>query len=154
MRERRQSPAWLDWQHWSKSLLQQTIKKIVTIGRHAVSADFSLDGAYRHLMPNLARLSPMLNRPKPLKYWPRNLLLVAILLLVWLLVSLMPVGLPALPDDWTIFGWPLSMALAAFGVPLIYLGLIGVYAAIMDRRDKQETQALAKQAVADDPPQS
>lgn len=96
----------------------------------------------------------MLNRPLPLKYWPRNLLLVAILLLVWLLVSLMPISLPALPDDWSVFGWPLPMALAAFGVPLIYLALIGIYAVIMDRRDQQETQAMATQEVADEPPQS
>ncbi len=96
----------------------------------------------------------MFNRQSPLKYWPRNLLLVAILLLVWLLVSLIPMGLPALPDDWTFFGWPLSMALAAFGVPLIYLTLIGIYAAIMDRRDKQETQAMSMTEVAIDPPQS
>lgn len=95
----------------------------------------------------------MLNRPIPLKYWPRNLLLVAILLLVWLLVSLMPIGLPALPDDWTVFGWPLPMALAAFGVPLIYLGLIGIYAAIMDRRDEEEIKALATKAVNNDSPQ-
>lgn len=95
----------------------------------------------------------MLNRPTPLKYWPRNLLLVAILLLVWLLVSLMPIGLPALPDDWTVFGWPLPMALAAFGVPLIYLGLIGIYAAIMDRRDIEEIKTLATKAVNNDSPQ-
>lgn len=95
----------------------------------------------------------MLNRPTPLKYWPRNLLLVAILLLVWLLVSLMPIGLPALPDDWMVFGWPLPMALAAFGVPLIYLGLIGIYAAIMDRRDEEEIKALATKAVNNDSPQ-
>lgn len=95
----------------------------------------------------------MLNRPTPLKYWPRNLLLVAILLLVWLLVSLMPIGLPALPDDWTVFGWPLPMALAAFGVPLIYLGLIGIYAAIMDRRDTEEIKTLATKAVNNDSPQ-
>lgn len=95
----------------------------------------------------------MLNRPTPLKYWPRNLLLVAILLLVWLLVSLMPIGLPALPDDWTVFGWPLPMALAAFGVPLIYLALIGIYAAIMDRRDEEDTQK-STQGVDRDPPQS
>lgn len=91
----------------------------------------------------------MLNRSPPSKYWPRNLLLVIILLLVWLLVSLMPIGLPALPDDWSVFGWPLPMALAAFGVPLIYLLLIGIYAVVMDRRDQQETQAMAN-----DPPES
>ncbi len=96
----------------------------------------------------------MLNRPTSLKYWPRNLLLVAILLLVWLLVSLMPVGLPTLPDDWTVFGWPLPMALAAFGVPLIYLALIGIYAVIMDRRDEEEIQAISQQGVDRDPPAS
>ncbi|MFY9348399.1 MAG: DUF4212 domain-containing protein [Orrella sp.] len=95
----------------------------------------------------------MRNQPLPLKdYWPRNLLLVAITLMVWLLVSLMPMALPALPNDWTVFGWPLSMALAAFGVPLIYLVLIGIYAAIMDRRDQQESQSLATQEAANDPP--
>jgi putative solute:sodium symporter small subunit len=96
----------------------------------------------------------MLKRPSSLKYWPRNLLLVAILLAIWLLVSLMPIGLPALPDDWTVFGWPLPMALAAFGVPLIYLVLIGIYATIMDRRDQQEILAMATQEATDDPPQS
>ena len=96
----------------------------------------------------------MLNRPSSLKYWPRNLLLVVILLAIWLLVSLMPIGLPALPGDWTVFGWPLPMALAAFGVPLIYLALIGIYAAIMDRRDKKERQAMTMQEVANDRPES
>lgn len=80
----------------------------------------------------------MYNRlAKPKDYWPRNLLLVAFLLLIWLLVSLMPVGIFDFPDDWTILGWPLPFALTAFGVPLIYLLLIGVYVVVMHRRDKQ-----------------
>lgn len=80
----------------------------------------------------------MLDRSSSLKhYWPRNLLLVAFLLLIWLLASLMPIGLTVLPEDWTIFGWPLAFASTAFGVPLVYLLLIGLYAVIMARRDQQ-----------------
>lgn len=68
-------------------------------------------------------------------YWSRNVRLVCGLLVIWLLVSLVPWAFAELPVDWTVFGWPLSFALAAFGVPLIYLVLIGVYACIMARRD-------------------
>jgi len=95
----------------------------------------------------------MLNRPAPSKdYWPRNLFLVGILLLIWLVVSFMPLGFDVLPHDWTILGWPLSFALTAFGIPLVYLALIGVYATIMSRRDKQaQAQASADSTVGDDP---
>jgi len=78
----------------------------------------------------------MSTRPAPRRgYWLRNLRLVIGLLIMWLLVSVVPWAFATLPIDSTVFGWPLSFALAAFGVPLIYLLLIGVYAQVMARRD-------------------
>lgn len=68
-------------------------------------------------------------------YWLRNLRLVSVLLTMWLLVSVLPWAFATLPINATVLGWPLPFAFAAFGVPLIYLLLIGVYAQVMARRD-------------------
>jgi|AntAceMinimDraft_1070359.scaffolds.fasta_scaffold126232_2 putative solute:sodium symporter small subunit len=78
----------------------------------------------------------MITRPASLKaYWARNLFLVGCLLVLWLLISLLPLALAYLPARGALFGWPLPFALTAFAVPLVYLLLIGIYAMVMARRD-------------------
>lgn len=78
----------------------------------------------------------MFTRPARLKeYWTRNVLLISCLLLLWLLISLLPFALAYVPTERTVLGWPLPFALTAFGIPLVYLFIIGFYAVVMARRD-------------------
>ena len=67
------------------------------------------------------------------KYWQAGLTLIGACLLVWLGVTLLPLILAQLQVTGTLFGWPVVFALAAFGVPLVYLAIIGVYSLVMDR---------------------
>ena len=68
-------------------------------------------------------------------YWSRSLWLIGICLLVWLAVTLLPLMLAQFQVAGTLLGWPLVFALAAFGVPLVYLAIIGIYCLVMDRLD-------------------
>lgn len=67
------------------------------------------------------------------RYWQVSLTLIGTCLLVWLSVTLFPLILAQLQVTGTLFGWPMVFALAAFGVPLVYLAIIGVYSLVMDR---------------------
>lgn len=88
----------------------------------------------------------MFTRPARLKgYWTRNVFLVGCLLLLWLLISLSPLALAYVPTGRTVLGWPLPFALTAFGIPLVYLFIIGFYAVVMARRDA----VLMKNATAE-----
>ncbi|HEY0293888.1 MAG TPA: sodium/substrate symporter small subunit [Bordetella sp.] len=68
-------------------------------------------------------------------YWRRNLRYIALLLAVWLLLTLAP----ALFTGWLSFdfiGWPFPFWLAAYGAPLAYLFIVAVYAWLMSRADR------------------
>jgi len=84
-------------------------------------------------MPNSTEQSFGANRTR---YWRRVIVLTTILALIWLLVSMLPLILAGTPDTWTILGWPFAYAVVAFGAPLAYLLLIGIYAFVMGRHDK------------------
>ncbi len=72
------------------------------------------------------------------RYWQRSLQLVGACLLVWLLVTLLPIVLAQFRASGTIMGWPWVFALAAFAVPLAYLSIIGVYCLVMDRLERRQ----------------
>ena len=84
-------------------------------------------------MSNSTEQSPGAKRTR---YWRQVVVLTTILALIWLLVSMLPLILAGTPDSWTILGWPFAYATVAFGAPLAYLLLIGIYAFVMGRHDK------------------
>jgi len=91
------------------------------------------------------------------EYWTRNVFLVGCLLLPWLFVSLLPLALAHVSTPVTILGWPLPFALTAFGLPLIYLLIIGCYAVVMARRDAalmRDLSAAPDFTFAQDPSQN
>lgn len=57
-------------------------------------------------------------------------------LLVWLVITLVPLALAQFGATGTVFGWPLAFAIAAFGVPLVYLTVIGIFNLTMDRVER------------------
>lgn len=71
------------------------------------------------------------------RYWRLSLWLVAVCLLVWLLVTLVPIFLADTFSQKTLFGWPVVFGLMAFGVPIVYLAIIGVYSLVMDRIERR-----------------
>jgi len=70
------------------------------------------------------------------RLWRRNLVLIALLLTVWLAMGFGPAFF-ARDLDFSVFGWPFSFWMAAYGAPLGYLALIGVYAFIMNRAERR-----------------
>jgi putative solute:sodium symporter small subunit len=69
------------------------------------------------------------------RYWRRNLQLTAGLLLVWFLVSF-GVTFFARELSFSFFGWPFSYWVGAQGAILVYLGIVALYAQVMDRLDR------------------
>ena len=67
-------------------------------------------------------------------------ILTAVLLLVWLLVSFGP---SFFARDLTVMvgGWPLYFWMAAQGSILLFIGIVVVYAWLMNRWEAQETAA-------------
>lgn len=84
-------------------------------------------------MSNSTEQSPTV---KQQRYWRKVVILTSILTSFWLLVTSLPLLLAATPESWTILGWPFAYAVVAFGAPLAYLLLIGIYAFVMGRHDK------------------
>ena len=70
------------------------------------------------------------------RYWRRTLQLTASLLAVWFVVTFV-VAFYARELQFTVFGYPFSLWVAAQGAPLVYLALIGFYARTMNRLDRE-----------------
>ncbi len=68
------------------------------------------------------------------RYWRRNLRLTAGLMLMWFLVSF-GVTFFARELSFSFFGWPFSYWVGAQGAILVYLGIVAVYAWVMNRLD-------------------
>lgn len=73
------------------------------------------------------------------RYWRLSIWLVGACLLFWLIVTLVPVLLADTFSQKTLFGWPLVFGLTAFGVPILYLAIIGVYSLLMDRLERSSS---------------
>lgn len=71
-------------------------------------------------------------------YWRFSLWLIAVCLFIWLVATLVPLALAQVGVSGTILGWPGVFAVAAFGVPLVYLMIIGLYSLIMDRIEREQ----------------
>jgi putative solute:sodium symporter small subunit len=75
------------------------------------------------------------------RYWPRSLQLVGGCLLLWLLVTVLPLLVAQLGLTGTLLGWPIVFALAAFGVPIVYLLIIAFYSLAMDRVERDHSHS-------------
>lgn len=70
-------------------------------------------------------------------YWRRTRRLTAILLTIWLFVTFAAIFYARELAGLTLFGWPVSYYLAAQGTLLVYLAIVGIYALVMRRLEKQ-----------------
>lgn len=70
------------------------------------------------------------------RYWPRVRLFSFLLLGIWFLMTFLAIFFARELADFDFFGWPVSFYLAAQGLVLLYLALIGVYVKCMQRFDR------------------
>ena len=75
----------------------------------------------------------------PTRYWRRNVRLIVLLLAVWAALTFVP-SYFARGLSFDFIGWPFSFWMAAYGAPLAYLILIGIYARIMNRADQRSEE--------------
>ena len=74
---------------------------------------------------------------KQRQYWRRNLLITAILLLIWFVVTFVASYYARELDRITVFGFPLGFYMGAQGALIIYALIIGIYAWYMNRLDRE-----------------
>lgn len=94
-------------------------------------------------MPEVQVHSPALRR--------RKRRLTAVLLCVWLVVSFGPAFF-ARTLSFEMGGWPLHFWMAAQGAVLVFIGIVVVYAFLMNRWEAQEASAALKDAADEDMP--
>lgn len=82
---------------------------------------------------------PQTASPATSPYWRRNVRLIAILTACWAALTFLPTFF-ARDLSFDFIGWPFSFWMAAYGAPLSYLVLIGIYARLMNRADARERQ--------------
>jgi putative solute:sodium symporter small subunit len=88
-------------------------------------------------------IAPMQQRR--IEYWRRTRLLTAWLLSIWFVLTFTVIFFARELTDFTLFGWPFPFYMAAQGLIIVYLAIIGVYARQMKRLDK-----LMKGSATDD----
>jgi putative solute:sodium symporter small subunit len=82
-------------------------------------------------------------------HWARARRLSALLFGSWLLATFCAIFFARELSRVTLFGWPLSFYLAAQGVALVYLAILGAYAWRMHVLDRAFHAALAAQFQAE-----
>ncbi|MGB3430292.1 DUF4212 domain-containing protein [Achromobacter sp.] len=76
------------------------------------------------------------SKPASTPYWRRNLRLILVLLVVWAALTFIPAYF-ARSLNFDFIGWPFAFWMAAYGAPLAYLIIIGIYARVMNRADER-----------------
>jgi putative solute:sodium symporter small subunit len=71
------------------------------------------------------------------EYWRRNLRITAVLLAIWFLVTFVPVYFARSLNEITFLGWPLAFYMGAQGALIVYVIIIGYYARVMNRLDRE-----------------
>ena len=69
------------------------------------------------------------------EYWHKNLVITAILLLVWFIATFVVIWFARELNTITFFGFPLAFYMSAQGSLIIYVALIGIYALWMRKLD-------------------
>jgi putative solute:sodium symporter small subunit len=72
---------------------------------------------------------------KHVDYWRKNLVVSAVLLLIWFIVTYVMAFYARELATINFFGWPLSFYMAAQGSLIIYVAIIGFYAWYMRKLD-------------------
>jgi putative solute:sodium symporter small subunit len=70
------------------------------------------------------------------EYWRRTRLLTAVLLAVWFATTFTVIFFARELTNFSLFGWPFPFYMAAQGLILVYLIIIGVYVRRMKGLDK------------------
>lgn len=78
----------------------------------------------------------MTRRLNPVRYWQSVRRVTLALLALWFAVSFGAVFWARELSTVSLWGWPLHFYLAAQGVTLVYLAIVGMYAFAMRRIDK------------------
>ena len=71
------------------------------------------------------------------EYWRKNLVITAILLSIWFLVTFVEAWFARELNQFTFLGFPFGFYMSAQGSLAIYVILIGTYAWYMNRLDKE-----------------
>jgi putative solute:sodium symporter small subunit len=71
------------------------------------------------------------------EYWRKNLVVTAILLLVWFIVTFVLAWYARELNSFTFLGFPFAFYMSAQGSLAIYVVIIGVYAVYMKKLDKE-----------------
>ena len=71
-----------------------------------------------------------------IQYWHNATRLTRLLLLIWFLVTFVVIFFARELSYVTVFGWPLSFYMAAQGIVIIYLVIVGFHVWAMRRLDK------------------
>ena len=69
------------------------------------------------------------------EYWRKNLVITAILLFIWFVVTFVEAWYARELNQFSFLGFPLGFYMSAQGSLIIYVVLIGVYAWYMNRLD-------------------
>jgi putative solute:sodium symporter small subunit len=71
------------------------------------------------------------------EYWRKNLVITAILLFIWFVVTFVEIWFARElnSSSMTILGFPLGFYMSAQGSLIIYVALIGIYALLMRKLD-------------------
>ena len=69
------------------------------------------------------------------EYWRKNLVITAVLLLVWFIVTFVEAWFARELNQFTFLGFPLGFYMSAQGSLAIYVIIIGIYAILMRRLD-------------------
>jgi putative solute:sodium symporter small subunit len=71
------------------------------------------------------------------EYWHKNLVITAILLFIWFVVTFVEAWYARELNQFSFLGFPLGFYMSAQGSLAIYVILIGVYAWYMNKLDKE-----------------
>jgi putative solute:sodium symporter small subunit len=71
------------------------------------------------------------------EYWRKNLVITAILLVVWFVVTFVEGWYARELNDVSFLGFPLGFYMSAQGSLIVYVVLIGIYAWYMNRLDRE-----------------
>ena len=71
------------------------------------------------------------------EYWRKNLRITAVLLLAWFIVTFVEAWFARELNGITFLGFPLGFYMSAQGSLAIYVGIIGLYAYLMKKLDKE-----------------
>ncbi len=71
------------------------------------------------------------------EYWHKNLVITGILLAVWFVVTFVEAWFARELNTVTFLGFPLGFYMSAQGSLVIYVAIIGIYAYLMGKLDKE-----------------